>query len=184
MPGICVEVAVMLPVPLVVEFPFPAWATRPEERAPDPADADLLLVWSGATWFSFFYNTAAGQWQRVGDPANRDTFVLRAGTPVFVQRRTAGAMVYDPTTDSTSAQTLSLLSELRQAIDNGELRLFLQPKIAIATGAVCGAEATPAELVATTVKVKTSAVTWPGGRTREPDSVSPTRRRRSVAASL
>ena len=65
--------------------------------AADPADADLLLVWSGATWFSFFYNTAAGQWQRVGDPANRDSFVLRAGTPVFVQRRTAGATAADKT---------------------------------------------------------------------------------------
>ena len=29
-----------LPVPLVVEFPFPAWATRPEEAAPDPGAAD------------------------------------------------------------------------------------------------------------------------------------------------
>jgi DNA helicase HerA-like ATPase len=32
-----------IPVPLVVEFPFPAWATRPDERAapaggPDPFD--------------------------------------------------------------------------------------------------------------------------------------------------
>ena len=29
-----------LPVPLVVEFPFPAWATRPEEAAPDAGAAD------------------------------------------------------------------------------------------------------------------------------------------------
>lgn len=29
-----------LPVPLLVEFPFPAWATRPEEAAGDPAEAD------------------------------------------------------------------------------------------------------------------------------------------------
>jgi hypothetical protein len=26
-----------LPVPLVVEFPFPAWATRPAEAGPPPA---------------------------------------------------------------------------------------------------------------------------------------------------
>jgi hypothetical protein len=25
-----------LPVPMVVEFPFPAWATRPSEAAPGP----------------------------------------------------------------------------------------------------------------------------------------------------
>jgi DNA helicase HerA-like ATPase len=35
-----------LPVPLVVEFPFPAWATRPEERAPDPADADPFAAFA------------------------------------------------------------------------------------------------------------------------------------------
>ena len=29
-----------LPVPLVVEFPFPAWATRPEERAPSADGSD------------------------------------------------------------------------------------------------------------------------------------------------
>ncbi len=33
-----------LPVPLVVEFPFPAWATRPEERAPS---ADIPDPFSG-----------------------------------------------------------------------------------------------------------------------------------------
>jgi len=61
------------------------------------ANADILLVWSGATWFSFFYNSSAGHWQRVGDPDNRDNFVIRAGTPVFVQRRGNGTSVDDKT---------------------------------------------------------------------------------------
>jgi hypothetical protein len=65
--------------------------------AADPAQADLLLVWSGATWFSFYYNTTNSRWQLVGDPANRDGYVLKAGTPVFVQRRTAGATAADKT---------------------------------------------------------------------------------------
>jgi hypothetical protein len=65
--------------------------------AADWTQADLLIVWSGASWFGFFYNTAAGQWQRTGDPANRDNYVLRAGTPVFVQRRAAGASADDKT---------------------------------------------------------------------------------------
>ncbi len=59
--------------------------------AADAADADLLLVWSGATWFSFYYNTTNARWQRAGDPADRDGYLIRAGTPVFVQRRAAGA---------------------------------------------------------------------------------------------
>ena len=63
----------------------------------NPAQADLLIVWSGATWFSFYYNSTAGYWQRVGDPANRDDFVIAAGTPVFVQRNQAGATAADQT---------------------------------------------------------------------------------------
>lgn len=62
------------------------------------ADADILLVWSGATWFSFFFNNSVGHWQRVGDSnPNRDNFVIRAGTPVFVQRRVGGATLADKT---------------------------------------------------------------------------------------
>ncbi len=64
----------------------------------DPADADLLLVWSGASWFSFYFNSTTGHWQRVGDATpSRDTFVIRAGVPVFVQRRLAGASADDKT---------------------------------------------------------------------------------------
>ena len=58
--------------------------------AEDGKDADLVIVWGGATWFSFYYNTTAQQWQRVDDPVNRDGYVIRAGTPIFVQRREAG----------------------------------------------------------------------------------------------
>ncbi|MBP6898515.1 MAG: EAL domain-containing protein [Burkholderiaceae bacterium] len=57
------------------------------------------------------------------------------------KRRTGGAQVYDPAVDTASAQTLSLLSQLRRAVECNELRLFLQPKIDIGTGLVCGAEA-------------------------------------------
>ena len=54
----------------------------------DPGQADILSVWSGATWLSFFHNDSVGYWQRVGDPGpNRDEFVIRAGVPVFVKRR-------------------------------------------------------------------------------------------------
>ena len=33
-----------IPVPLVVEFPFPAWATRPDERGENPAEAGELRI--------------------------------------------------------------------------------------------------------------------------------------------
>jgi hypothetical protein len=33
-----------IPVPLVVEFPFPSWATRPDERGANPAEAGVLAL--------------------------------------------------------------------------------------------------------------------------------------------
>ncbi|MBV8603996.1 MAG: EAL domain-containing protein [Pelomonas sp.] len=58
------------------------------------------------------------------------------------KQRQCGSLVYTAELDAGSQESLSLLSELRQAIENDELRLFLQPKIAFAGGArVVGAEA-------------------------------------------
>ncbi len=65
--------------------------------AADPANADTLLVWSGSTWFSFFYNSTVSHWQLVGDATNRDPFLIRAGTPVFVLRRGTGNSADDKT---------------------------------------------------------------------------------------
>ena len=74
--------------------------------------------------------------------ADADTLLNRAEVAMYAaKRRTAGAQVYDPASDSASALNLSLLSELKRALAGDELRLYLQPKIAIASGAVCGAEA-------------------------------------------
>ena len=71
-----------------------------------------------------------------------DTLLSRAEVAMYAaKRRTAGAQVYDPSQDSASAQNLSLLTELRQAIETGQFRLFLQPKVDVASGDLCGAEA-------------------------------------------
>ena len=60
---------------------------------------------------------------------------------VAAKRRRTGMQVYDPADESASALNLSLLGELRQALARNELRIVLQPKITIDTGAVNGAEA-------------------------------------------
>ena len=74
--------------------------------------------------------------------SDADALLNRAEIAMYAaKRRTAGAQVYDPAADTGSALTLSLLSDLRRALDQHELRMYLQPKIAITTGAVCGAEA-------------------------------------------
>ncbi len=71
-----------------------------------------------------------------------DSLLSRAEVAMYAaKRQTAGARLYHPSLDSNSGQTLSLLSELRQAVDNQELRLFVQPKVDVASGALVGAEA-------------------------------------------
>ncbi len=74
-----------------------------------------------------------------------DTLISRAEVAMYTaKRKTRAALVYDPAIDAGSAQTLSLLSELRRALERDELRLFLQPKIALVgarAGQMVGAEA-------------------------------------------
>ncbi len=50
-------------------------------------------------------------------------------------------LAYELAMDTTRPESLSLLSELNRAILEGELRLFLQPKVNLQTGQVTGAEA-------------------------------------------
>jgi diguanylate cyclase (GGDEF)-like protein len=71
-----------------------------------------------------------------------DTLLSRAEVAMYAAKnKTTGAQLYDPVLDSSSAQTLSLLSELRHAVEHGELRLFLQPKITLKDSSVIAAEA-------------------------------------------
>ena len=77
-----------------------------------------------------------------GHASEADALLSHAEVAMYAaKRRTAGAQLYEPSLDSGSAQTLSLLSELRHAVENNELRLYLQPKLSLADGTLCGAEA-------------------------------------------
>jgi diguanylate cyclase (GGDEF)-like protein len=57
------------------------------------------------------------------------------------KRRGNGFVAYHAAIDVASVQTLSLMTELRQAVERGELRLALQPKLSLRSGKVVGAEA-------------------------------------------
>ena len=73
--------------------------------------------------------------------ADADTLMNRAEVAMYsAKRKTGAAQVYDAAIDASSARSLSLLSELRRAVENDELRLFLQPKIDLRSGAFIGAE--------------------------------------------
>ena len=57
------------------------------------------------------------------------------------KQRNDGAVVYDAGFDKSSEQSLSLLTELRNAVERNEFRLFVQPKILLDSGKAVGAEA-------------------------------------------
>ena len=57
------------------------------------------------------------------------------------KERRLGVRAYEPSLDSSSAYSLSLLTELRTAVDTNQLQLYLQPKVRLSDGEVIGAEA-------------------------------------------
>ena len=57
------------------------------------------------------------------------------------KRRHEGAVIYDSARDRATVDRLTLFTDLRRAIDLGELRLHYQPKVEVRTGDVVGAEA-------------------------------------------
>lgn len=76
------------------------------------------------------------------DAMDADLLLSRSEIAMHAAKnKIAGVLFYTPALDSSSSLTLSLLSDLRYALQNGELRLFLQPKVATATGQVVAAEA-------------------------------------------
>jgi diguanylate cyclase (GGDEF)-like protein len=77
--------------------------------------------------------------------ADADTLINRAEVAMYSSKgKSQSALVYDPALDASSTQTLSLLSDLRHALEHHELRLYLQPKVALSgprAGQCVGAEA-------------------------------------------
>src|SRR5690606_24981156 len=71
-----------------------------------------------------------------------DALLSRAEVAMYAAKQhQAGTVTYQPGLDSSSEESLTLMSELRYAVDHHQLRLFLQPKINLRTGQVVGAEA-------------------------------------------
>ncbi len=71
-----------------------------------------------------------------------DELLRRAGVATRRARREAlDYSVFSSDVDARYTQSLVLMSDLRRAIERRELTLFCQPKVSIASGSVCGAEA-------------------------------------------
>ncbi|MDH4448289.1 MAG: EAL domain-containing protein [Acidovorax sp.] len=77
-----------------------------------------------------------------GDAADADALLSRSEIAMYAaKRKLSGALQYDASFDLASTQTLSLLSELRRAVEQDELRLYLQPKVSLQGPQQLGAEA-------------------------------------------
>ncbi|UTW09043.1 bifunctional diguanylate cyclase/phosphodiesterase [Pseudomonas benzenivorans] len=77
-----------------------------------------------------------------GHGTEADALLRRAGSALDRARRAStGFALYQGGQDRECAQHLTLMSDLRRAIDGNQLRLHYQPQLLIATHKVCGTEA-------------------------------------------
>jgi diguanylate cyclase (GGDEF)-like protein len=75
-----------------------------------------------------------------GDDAN--TLMRRADIAMYAAKRTgAGCLLYDVRHDIQTPERLSLMGELRDAVEHDNLTVYYQPKMDLATGEVNHAEA-------------------------------------------
>jgi EAL domain-containing protein (putative c-di-GMP-specific phosphodiesterase class I) len=71
-----------------------------------------------------------------------DTLLARAEVAMLAAKRgSRRVLAYDPAFDASSARTLAMLGELRQAAASSQLQLWLQPRLALDSGNVVGAAA-------------------------------------------
>jgi diguanylate cyclase (GGDEF)-like protein len=71
-----------------------------------------------------------------------DDLLRHADIAMYIAKRSrTGVAVYERGYDSSQQQHLSLLGELRNAVEHGQLRLYYQPKVQLNSAAVTAAEA-------------------------------------------
>jgi diguanylate cyclase len=77
-----------------------------------------------------------------GHGTEADLLAGRAEIAMLAAKREhAGFRIFEPAMDTATPAALSLLGELRQAIDKQQLRVYLQPRVDMASRKVTGAEA-------------------------------------------
>ncbi|GLW62508.1 hypothetical protein Arub01_07520 [Actinomadura rubrobrunea] len=71
-----------------------------------------------------------------------DLLLQRADVAMYLAKESrSGVEVYSPDKDRNSPARLSMLGDLRRAVDRGELELFYQPKVSLHDGQLVGMEA-------------------------------------------
>jgi diguanylate cyclase (GGDEF)-like protein len=73
---------------------------------------------------------------------NSDALLRRADVAMYVAKRNGrGVAIYAPEQDQHSPDRLTLVGDLRRAIDGGGLQLVYQPKVSLQSGRIVGVEA-------------------------------------------
>ncbi len=70
-----------------------------------------------------------------------ETLLQHADVAMYLAKESGTVEVYDPARDRNSPSRLSMLGELRRAVELGELELHYQPAVALSDSAVAGVEA-------------------------------------------
>ncbi len=72
---------------------------------------------------------------------DESALMRHADVAMYIAKRASlGYTTYDSSKDQHSLRNLALVSELRSGIDSGEMILYYQPKVSLATGKVVGVE--------------------------------------------
>jgi diguanylate cyclase (GGDEF)-like protein len=126
------EFAVLLPH-ISDEQDVTAVAARLHDALDEPFELDgLSLTVAGSI--------GAALYPQHGNDA--DELLQRADIAMYAaKQKRCGYLLFDSSQDSTDPRKLTLASDLRRGIDQGQLLLHYQPKVDAQTGAVLGAEA-------------------------------------------
>jgi diguanylate cyclase (GGDEF)-like protein len=114
------------------------------QAAWETAEDILRLLGAGLSVHDVNVNVAASIGicefpQHGSDP---DTLMLHAAVAKNDARETPdGINVYEPGKEQRYARQLAILGDLRRGVREHEFKLYMQPKVRLADGAVCGAEA-------------------------------------------
>jgi diguanylate cyclase (GGDEF)-like protein len=119
-------------------------ASGTTERAAEVAQALLSVLQSSFTVAGYRISVSASVGTAVAplDGSDAATLLRSADVAMHVAKRDQiGFALHAPEQEEYSPERLSLIGELREAIENGELLLHFQPQMELATEQIQGAEA-------------------------------------------
>lgn len=115
----------------------PAQAQAAARRIADAMEAPFTIAGQ-----SMDIGTSIGIASYPEHGADASELMRAADVAMYAAKRAKiGYATYDPSLDGERQSHLTLLGELRRAVDEGQLKLMYQPKLTLADGRICAVEA-------------------------------------------